>query len=156
MAFFLSAAPETDNDSEIRSIYTRGLGNISKGPEGVRLRPKEDGITMPDGKDVFIHACRYMIEALDKAGEAAGGIKTVDLDHIICHQANMRIVANVARQLKLPENRFLNNITELGNTGSASAPLVFAQQRDTLRKGENVGVTVFGGGYSNGAFIVTV
>ena len=156
VAFFLSAAPETDNDSEIRSIYTRGLGNISKGPEGVRLRPKEDGITMPDGKDVFIHACRYMIEALDKAGEAAGGIKTVDLDHIICHQANMRIVANVARQLKLPENRFLNNITELGNTGSASAPLVFAQQRDTLRKGENVGVTVFGGGYSNGAFIVTV
>lgn len=156
VAYFISAEPATPADPKIEAVYTCGLGNISKGPDGVKLRPKEDGITMPDGRDVFVHACRYMIHALDQAGEAAGGVKTAELDHIICHQANMRIVANVARQLDMPEERFLNNIAELGNTGSASAALVFAQHQGDLRKGEKVGLTVFGGGYSCGAAIVTV
>ena len=156
VAYFLSAEPGAEGEPEIRSIYTCGLGNVSKGPEGVKLRPKEDGITMPFGKDVFVHACKYMIDALDRAGEMAGGIRTNELDRIICHQANQRIVANVAHQLELPDDRFLNNIDELGNTGSAGAPLVFAQHRADFRKGENIGLTVFGGGYSCGAFIVTV
>lgn len=156
VAWFVSAEPEREDDPKVESIYTCGLGNVSKGPDGVKLRPKEDGITMPDGRDVFIHACKYMIAALDNAGLLAGGIKAAELDHIICHQANMRIVANVAHQLELPEDRFLNNISELGNTGSASAALVFAQRRDSLRKGAKVGITVFGGGYSAGAFIVTI
>ena len=46
---------QSQRDAEIKHIYTRGLGNVSKGPEGVRLRPKEGGIAMPDGKDVFVH-----------------------------------------------------------------------------------------------------
>lgn len=156
VAYFLSAEPCEEGEPEIRSIYTCGLGNVSKGPEGVKLRPKEDGITMPFGKDVFVHACKYMIDALDRAGEMAGGIRTNELDRIICHQANQRIVANVAHQLELPDDRFLNNIDELGNTGSAGAPLVFAQHRADFRKGDNIGLTVFGGGYSCGAFIVTI
>lgn len=156
VAWFLSAEPCGDGEPEIRSIYTAGLGNISKGPEGVKLRPKEDGITMPFGKDVFVHACKYMIESLEKAGKMAGGIRPEELDRIICHQANQRIVANVAHQLELPDERFLNNIDELGNTGSAGAPLVFAQHRADFNKGEHIGLTVFGGGYSCGAFIVRI
>lgn len=156
VAFFVSAEPCESGEPEIKSIYTCGLGNVSKGPEGVRLRPKEDGISMPFGKDVFVHACKYMTDALDKAGEMAGGIKPAELDHIICHQANLRIVANVAHQLGLPMERFCNNIGELGNTGSAGVGLVFAQQRDSFKPGENIGLTVFGGGYSCGAFIVTI
>ena len=156
VAFFLSDTPCSDDDPEITAIYTSGLGNISKGPEGVKLRPKEDGITMPDGRDVFVHACKYMISALDEAGKMAGGVKTADLDYIICHQANLRIVANVAHQLELPDEKFLNNIGELGNTGSAGAPLVFAQHRADFHKGDTIGVTVFGGGYSCGAFIAKI
>lgn len=156
VAYFLSAEPCADGEPEIAAIYTGGLGNVSKGPDGVRLRPKEDGITMPEGRDVFVHACKYMITALDKACKIAGGKNITDLDHIICHQANLRIVANVAHQLALPDERFLNNIGELGNTGSAGAPLVFAQHRAGFNKGETIGVTVFGGGYSCGSFIVTI
>ena len=154
VAFFLSAESCAEGEPEIKAIYTCGLGNVSKGPEGVKLRPKEDGITMPDGRDVFIHACRYMVSALEEAGKLAGGLGIKDLDKIICHQANLRIVANVAHQLELPDETFLNNIGELGNTGSAGAPLVYAQQRNNLKKGELIGLTVFGGGYSCGAFIV--
>ena len=48
------------------------------------------------------------------------------------------------------------DIETLGNTGSASAALVFAQNRNKFVKGDTVGLTVFGGGYSCGAFLVKI
>lgn len=153
VAFFISKNKESDSDLRIIDVYTEGLGDLGKGPDGVRLRPKEDGITMPDGRDVFIHACRYMIHAMNRSLEN-GGLELKDIDRFICHQANKRIVAQVAHQLDLDMDRFINNITELGNTGSASAPLVLAQNVDKLEKGSKTALMVFGGGYSCGCFIV--
>lgn len=155
VAFFLSKDDVNHGDPEIKHIYTCGLGNVSKGPEGVRLRPKEGGIEMPDGRDVFVHACKYMIHALEEV-TSPEGMAVRDLDYIITHQANKRIVANVAHQLELSDDHFLNNIEELGNTGSASAALVFAQNRDKFTPGQRIGLTVFGGGYSCGAFLVQI
>lgn len=155
-AFFLTPDKEAEGEPRIDAIYTCGLGNVSKGPEGVKLRPKEEGIMMPFGKDVFVNACKYMIDALDKAGEACGGIKAGELDKIICHQANLRIVANVANQLGLSLDHFDNNISELGNTGSVGVALVFSQNRDNYKPDDKIGLTVFGGGYSCGAAIVTM
>ncbi len=153
VAFFISKEKIADSDIEIKNVFTEGLGQIGKGPDGVRLRPKEDGITMPDGRDVFIHACRYMIYALRNSLENAG-MKIDDISNIICHQANKRIVAQVAHQLEKPMDFFLNNIEELGNTGSASAPLVLTQKKNDFTNGEKIALTVFGGGYSCGCFIV--
>jgi 3-oxoacyl-[acyl-carrier-protein] synthase-3 len=155
VAFFVSKDKMSDNDVKVLDIYTCGLGNVGKGPEGVILRPKEGGIAMPDGRDVFINACHYLISALDHV-TASQGMKTPELDYIITHQANKRIVDQVAHQLGLPSDKFLNNIEELGNTGSASSALVFAQNRDKFVKGEKIGLTVFGGGYSCGAFLVEI
>lgn len=131
------------------------MGNVSKGPEGVLLRPKEGGIAMPDGRDVFVHACKYMIQALEGV-TSPENLKIQDLTYIICHQANKRIVANVAHQLELSDDKFLNNIEEFGNTGSASAAIVFAQNKEKFKKGDRIGLTVFGGGYSCGAFVVEI
>ncbi len=153
VAFFLSKERQSDSDIKILNIYTEGLGDIGKGPDGVRLRPKEDGITMPDGRDVFIHACRYMIHALNRSLEQAG-LEKSDIVKYICHQANKRIVAQVAHQLDMSIDNFINNIEELGNTGSASAALVLAQNHEKLNKGDKVALMVFGGGYSCGCFIV--
>lgn len=155
VAYFFSKDKEADSDIKVLDIYTEGLGNVGKGPGGVRLRPREDGITMPDGRDVFIHACRYMVHALGKSLEMTG-LKGDDLKYIITHQANMRIVAQVANQLDLDMTRFLNNIEELGNTGSASAPLVFVQNRDKFAKGDRAALIVFGGGYSCGSLILEI
>ena len=147
VAFFVSKERVAPTDIEVLDIYTEGLGDVGKGPGGVKLRPKEDGITMPDGRDVFIHACKYMTYALNKSLANTG--KTIDdLKHIICHQANKRIVVQVAHQLGQDFSKFLNNIEELGNTGSASAPLVFVQNRDKFGSGELAALIVFGGGYS--------
>lgn len=153
VAYFVSKDRQSDNDLKVIDIYTEGLGNIGKGPDGVRLRPKEDGITMPDGRDVFIHACRYMIHALQHSLENSG-LKQEEIGRFICHQANKRIVAQVAHQLDLGMDAFMNNIEELGNTGSASAALVLAQQHDRILPGTKVALMVFGGGYSCGCFIV--
>lgn len=155
VAYFLSADKIADTDVLIKEVYTCGLGNVGKGPEGVILRPKEGGIEMPDGKDVFVNACSYMIDALDHVTKPHG-MTPGKLDHIITHQANKRIVAQVAHQLELDDDHFVNNIEELGNTGSASCALVFAQNRDKFKKGEKIGLTVFGGGYSCGAFLVEI
>lgn len=153
VAYFISKEKVAETDWRIFNVFTQGLGNIGKGPDGVKLRPKEDGITMPDGRDVFIHACRYMIHALNKSLEQTN-LQIEDMAYLICHQANKRIVAQVAHQLNKPMTSFINNIEELGNTGSASAPLVLAQNRDKIKKGEKVALIVFGGGYSCGSLIV--
>lgn len=153
VAFFISKDRITPADKEILTVFTEGLGNVGKGPLGVCLRPKEDGITMPDGRDVFIHACKYMVYALENATKQAG-IEIDDVHSFICHQANKRIVAQVAHRLEKPMDSFINNIEELGNTGSASAALVYAQNYENIPQGANVALMVFGGGYSCGCFLV--
>lgn len=153
VAFFLSKEPQSDNDLKVLNVFTEGLGQVGKGPAGVKLRPKEDGITMPDGRDVFLHACRYMQYALGKSLEQTS-LSSSDMSAIICHQANGRILAQVAHLLDLPHEKVWSNIEELGNTGSASAPLVLSQNLGRLQKGDKAAVMVFGGGYSCGCFIV--
>lgn len=152
-AFFISKDKMADNEPEIVDIFTEGLGHISKGPEGVQLRPIHGGIMMPEGKDVFIQACTYMpknaLYLLEKNGY------TLDnLSYLIGHQANMRIMANIAKQLNLEDERILHNIKELGNTGSVSSALVYAQNTEKYKSGDLICLTVFGGGYSAGACLI--
>ena len=152
-AFFLSKERVAANEAEIIEIYTKALGYLPKAPIGVNLRPRDGGIMMPEGKDVFVQACTYMpknvLYLLEKNGY------TLDqLDYFIGHQANMRIMANIAKQLNLPEDRFLHNIEELGNTGSVSSALVYAQNESRFQAGNLVALTVFGGGYSTAACLI--
>lgn len=152
-AFFISKERVTEHDPEIIDIFTQGLGFLGKGPDAVQLRPRDGGITMPEGRDVFIQACTYMpknvLYLLDKNKYTLD-----DLTYFIGHQANMRIMSNIAKQLNLPEEKFLHNIEELGNTGSVSSALVYAQYDHTFKKGDLIGITVFGGGYSAGACLI--
>ena len=119
VAFFISKERVTGSDYEILDVYTEALGCMGKGPEGIQLRPRNGGIFMPEGKDVFIQACTYMpknaLLLLEKIG-----CTFKDLSYFIGHQANMRILKNIAANAKIPEEKVLSNIEELGNTGSAS------------------------------------
>ncbi|MGL4331745.1 MAG: 3-oxoacyl-ACP synthase III family protein [Bacteroidales bacterium] len=153
IATYFSSEKVKDSDPEVLEVFTRGLGHIGKGPEGVYLKPKETGIVMPDGRDVFMNATKFMCEALDHV-TAQRGMEVTDLNYIITHQANKRIVANVAHHLNMDLDKFLNNIHEYGNTGSASAVLVLAQNQDKFKKGDTIGLAVFGGGYSSGGILI--
>ncbi len=153
VAMFVSKDRQSEKEPEIVEIYTRGLAHIGKGTGSVYLRPKTEGICMPDGRDVFLNACKYMVDAINYVTERQR-IAIKDISYIITHQANMRIVANVAHQLKFPMERLLSNIEELGNTGSASSALVLAQNYGKFKAGDTVVLTVFGGGYSSGSCFI--
>ena len=155
VAYFISKERVTDNDYEILDVYTEALGCMGKGPEGIQLRPRDGGIRMPEGKDVFIQACTFMpknaLRLLEKHNYTFD-----NLSYFIGHQANMRILKNIANNLNLPEEKFLSNIEDLGNTGSASCALVFAQNIAKFKKGDLVCISVFGGGYSAGACLIKI
>lgn len=152
-AYFISKERVTDHDAEIVEIMTQALACVGKGPDGVHLRPRDGGIDMPEGRDVFVQACTYMpknaIHLLEKNGYSIN-----DLSYFIGHQANLRIMMNISKQLNLPEEKFLHNIEELGNTGSVSSALVYAQNDTRFKKGDLICITVFGGGYSAGACLI--
>lgn len=152
-AIYISDEPVGDKPAEVLNIYTKGLGHIGKSTDAVYLTPGEEGLKMPDGRDVFIHACQYMRQALEEVLDAKG-LDINDLDFIVPHQANQRIIANLARQLKLDESMILSNIQELGNTGSASTGICLSQNMNKIKKGNLIGITVFGGGYSTGAALI--
>ena len=152
-AYFISKERVTDHDAEIVEIMTQALACVGKGPDGVHLRPRDGGIDMPEGRDVFVQACTYMpknaIHLLEKNGYSIN-----DLSYFIGLQANLRIMMNISKQLNLPEEKFLHNIEELGNTGSVSSALVYAQNDARFKKGDLICITVFGGGYSAGACLI--
>lgn len=153
VAVFVSAKNYSGQDPRIIDIYTRGLGHIGKAAEAVFLRPQDGGIGMPEGRDVFINACHYMVEALEHVTRTYG--KTIqDIDYISSHQANQRIIRNIAKQTGIPEERFLMNIEQRGNTGSPSCAISLSEHLYEIQPGHLVGLTVFGGGYSCGAMLL--
>ena len=152
-ALFISEEPVGTKPGEILNIFTRGLGHIGKGTEAVYLRPAEGGLQMPDGRDVFMHACNFMRVALEKTLENCS-FTVEDLDFIIPHQANHRIIANLIKQLNLQPKKVLSNIEEFGNTGCASTGICLSQNIDAIPTDSLVGITVFGGGYSAGAVLI--
>lgn len=153
VAVFVSNEPVGKNEPRIIEIATKGLGHIGKGPDGVTLYTNAGGIHMHDGKDVFHYACTYMASTMEEVLKN-NGMTVADVAYFACHQANLRIVANIAHQWKLPEERFFNNISELGNTGSASSMLALSQNLSRIRPGDYIGLAVFGGGYSSGAMLL--
>lgn len=152
-AIFITKEKTKENQPEIKDIYTKGLGHIGRSVDAVYLHPSNGGLLMPFGKDVFVHACNYMIDALDvvlKRNE----ISVHDLDYIIPHQANIRIIDHIAHSLNISKEKVLTNIAELGNTGCASTLIAMSQNYNDIKPNSKVGITVFGGGYSCGSMFI--
>lgn len=149
----VSADKVATTDPEIKDIYTEGLGHIGQADVSVYLRPATGKLEMPIGRDVFIHACTYMAKAIELITER-NSVSIEEIDYVIPHQANIRIMNNVANTLKIPEEKVIVNVTELGNTGSASTLIGLSQNYSKMKAGDNVVFTVFGGGYSTGAILM--
>lgn len=153
VAMVCSTEKMSKTDAEILSVYTCGLGYIGKSNESVYARPLNGGIGMPFGKDVFINACNYMVEALIKAAKLCG--KTLeDINLISPHQANQRIISHISNHIQVPEENFLTNIESRGNTGCPSCAISLSENSEKIKQGDLVGLTVFGGGYSCGALLL--
>ncbi|MFN8257443.1 MAG: ketoacyl-ACP synthase III [Bacteroidales bacterium] len=152
-AMFVSKERQSAEDFEFIEIVTEGLANIGKGTVGVGLQPLKEGIKMRYGKDVFMHACNYMAQVTKDILER-NGFTINDLDTFIPHQANIRIINNVAEQLNIDPKRTIVNIERLGNTGCVSTAIGLSENLDFVKKGKLCCLTVFGGGYSSGAALL--
>ncbi|MBC8203994.1 MAG: ketoacyl-ACP synthase III [FCB group bacterium] len=110
---------------------------------------------MMNGREVFKHAVRQMADSSIKAVEMAG-LKPEDIDLLIPHQANIRIIDATAKRLGFGDDRVVVNIDKTGNTSSASIPIAMdqAHRAGRLQKGMNVLMTVFGGGLTWGAAVL--
>ena len=108
-----------------------------------------------DGSEVFAFAARIMSEAVKNAAEASG-LTVPDLDWIFPHQANMRILQNAQKRLKVPMEKIYSNLEYTGNISSASIPVCLDEARDKglLKKGDRIAMVAFGGGLTWGANVL--
>jgi 3-oxoacyl-[acyl-carrier-protein] synthase-3 len=100
-----------------------------------------------NGKEIFRKAVRVVIDSAQKAITDAG-MTADDIDLMVPHQANLRIISAACQRLGIPEEKAVVVIDRYGNTSSASIPLALADALDAgrLNKGDNVLLTGFGGG----------
>ncbi len=103
-----------------------------------------------EGRAVFKKAVKGMISA---SGDliSRNGMTVDDVDWVVPHQANIRIINSVADGLNCPMDKVLVNINKFGNTTAATIPLCLWDFENKLEKGQNVVLTAFGGGLTWGA-----
>jgi len=106
------------------------------------------------GRELFKLAVRGMGDSMVEAMTDAG-IGTADLELVIPHQANQRIIDATRERLGLPPEKVVVNIERYGNTSSASIPISLDEQvrAGRLKPGDHVGFVAFGGGVTWGAAV---
>ncbi|KAF2341223.1 beta-ketoacyl-ACP synthase III [Flavobacterium tistrianum] len=123
---------------------------------GSLIPPSEDTIKnrqhniMQDGKTVFKYAVTNMADASELILQR-NNLTNQDVDWLVPHQANKRIIDATAGRLELDESKVLVNIERYGNTTSGTLPLVLADFEDKLKKGDNIIFAAFGGGFTWGS-----
>ena len=108
-----------------------------------------------NGRAVYRFATHEVPTSIRLAAQQAG-VTIGDIDAFLLHQANARIIDQVAKRLQLDRQRFPVNISEYGNTSAASEPILFAEevQKGHLRRGDLVALSGFGGGLTVGTLIL--
>ncbi|MBR0274632.1 MAG: ketoacyl-ACP synthase III [Prevotella sp.] len=106
--------------------------------------------TYQEGRTVFRYAVTDMSDDCALIAERNGLTKD-NINWIVPHQANMRIIEAVAKRLDLPMEQVMVNIDHFGNTSAATIPLALWEYESRLRKGDNIIMTAFGAGFTHGA-----
>lgn len=108
-----------------------------------------------NGREVYKHAVRN-ISGASKQVLDERGLRPDDIDWVIAHQANIRIIEGVAERVGIPKERFFLNIDRYGNTSSASVPIALdeAVRSGKVKSGHTLLLSAFGGGFAWGTAIV--
>lgn len=106
-----------------------------------------------DGKNVFKHAVSNMAEVSEQIVKR-NNLTNNDIDWLVPHQANKRIIDATAKRVNLPEDQVMVNIQKYGNTTSATLPLCLADYESKLKKGDNLVFAAFGGGFTWGSILL--
>lgn len=158
-AFVMSAAPAGDD--------TRGKGVISSFirsdgrhrdmlyVDGGPSRTQTVGHLRMLGNQVFRHAVTDIAAAIKTCAQSAD-VDTADIDWFVPHQANQRILAGVAKKLRVDPSKVISTVATHANTSAASVPLAFMAARDDgrIKRGDMIMLEAFGGGFTWGAALL--
>jgi 3-oxoacyl-[acyl-carrier-protein] synthase-3 len=108
-----------------------------------------------EGREVFRHAVQRLAEVVDEA-LVANGLEESDIDWLVPHQANRRIIDSMGKKLGLPSEKVVVTIDRHANTSAASVPLALAEAvaDGRIRRGQLVLLEAMGGGLTWGATLV--
>lgn len=115
------------------------------------------GFISMDGKEVFKYAVNSLTQAAESVMEQAG-VTSADVDFVIPHQANIRIIEGVEKKLGLDDNKMIVSVDHHGNTSAASIPLALSENYASgrIKKGDLVVLTAMGAGFTWGGAIVRI
>jgi len=119
-----------------------------------RLRNREQYVKMK-GDGLFKYAVRMMVDASERVLKDAN-LRFEDIDFLVPHQANIRIIEAVRQRLRVPENKMIVNIDRVGNTSAASIPIALGEAKDRglIKRGDRILMVGFGGGVTWGAILM--
>ena len=128
-------------------LYQPGFGAVLP-PTEERVRNGEHNIVM-QGNEVFKVAVRMLAEVAIEALEA-NGMTIEDVDLLIPHQANRRILEAAAKRLKIPDDKVYINVDRFGNTSAATIPLALdeANRAGKLKENDIIVLNAFGAGFT--------
>lgn len=106
-----------------------------------------------DGRPVFKAAVTGMTQTVQEIIDK-NGLTSNDIQWLVPHQANMRIIQSVSKSMDFPMEKVMVNIHKYGNTTSGTLPLCLWDYESQLKKGDYVVLTAFGGGFTWGATIL--
>jgi 3-oxoacyl-[acyl-carrier-protein] synthase III len=131
-----------------RYLHMKGGGSLN--PASSETVENREHYVFQEGKAVFKVAVSKMadvsVEIMDR-----NSIKPEDLDWLVPHQANMRIIEAVARRMEIKKEQVMINIEKYGNTTAATIPLCLWEYENQLKKGDKIILSAFGGGFTWGS-----
>lgn len=154
-AIILQATAEENRGIIASDLHSDGsLNDILKTSGGPAFNQKSGFIEMA-GKEVFKHAVDKMAKSVLSA-LAKAKLTTKDIDLLVPHQANLRILNAVATRLELPEEKVILTVQNHANTSAASIPLAldFANQKGRIKKDDIIVLEALGGGLTWGSVVV--
>lgn len=141
-------------------LYTNGGGDVIEIPSYTGASPFYKGeqkqpFILMDGQETFKFAVNRIVDDIKYVVQKAG-ITLEEVDHIVPHQANIRIIEYASKRLGVPKEKFFVNIDKYGNTSSASIPMALSELNSSgkLKRGDIVVMSAFGGGLSSAACVL--
>lgn len=154
--------PTTDNVGIIDAVFHidgNGMEHLWMPAGGSALPASHETVdagqhyVIQDGRNVYKNAVTDMLESSLEVARR-NNLSMDDVDYLIPHQANLRIIEAVSSRAGIAQEKVLVNIERYGNTSAASIPLCLNEYKDRLKKGDRLILTAFGAGFTWGAMYV--
>ncbi len=137
-----------NNGKGFKHLHMKSGGSVS--PASHTTVDNREHFVYQEGMHVFKHAVSQMAEVSENVMKR-NDLSSEDVDWLIPHQANLRIIDAVVKRTKIADDKVCINIQKYGNTSSASIPICLSEWENQLTKGNNIILTAFGAGFIWGA-----